>query len=139
MLQTNGGKIAAIVEKWQNTPEGKKNTVEGIARTLGVPVQAIIEALKRSGHYKGKSDSEIAKSLKVGETLVLKNGKVMTEEEAKGVDWARVGKTVGKFLILSTPQGQMTVGTIGLVRMGYELQNGKTQDQLQSVHYLEML
>ncbi|URA09412.1 hypothetical protein [Thermospira aquatica] len=105
---------------------------------LGVSPEKVIEALKRTGHYKGMSDEQIAKSLKVGETLVLKNGKVMTEEEAKGVDWARVGKTVGKFLILSTPQGQMTVGTIGLVRMGYELLkgNGKTQDSAKASQYI---
>ncbi|URA10586.1 penicillin-insensitive murein endopeptidase [Thermospira aquatica] len=93
---TNGSKITAVVEKWQNTPEGKKNTVEGIAQALGVPVQDVIGALKRSGHYNGMSDSEIKKSLKVGETLVLKNGKVMTEEEAKGIDWGEIGKNLWK-------------------------------------------
>ncbi|URA10590.1 hypothetical protein [Thermospira aquatica] len=129
-VKVDGKTTNVTVEDWTNTAKGRSNCIEGMAKALGVTSDKVLEALKRTGHYNGMSDEQIAKSLKVGETLVLKNGKVMTEEEAKGVDWAGVGKTVGKFLILSTPQGQMTVGTIGLVRMGYELLkgNGKTQD-----------
>ncbi|URA10577.1 hypothetical protein [Thermospira aquatica] len=35
----------------------------------------------------------------------MKNGKVMTEEEAKGVDWAGVGKSIGNFFLLPLKKG----------------------------------
>ncbi|MGC8769615.1 MAG: hypothetical protein ACP5Q5_00015 [Brevinematia bacterium] len=93
---TNGKKKFVTVEKWKNTKEGRKNSIEGLAKELGVDRKVVIEALRRTGNYNGMSDAEIAKNLKVGETLVVKDGKVMTEAEAKGINWVEAAKNLAK-------------------------------------------
>ncbi|MEJ5285165.1 MAG: hypothetical protein WHS77_08980 [Brevinematales bacterium] len=60
---TNGKKKFVTVEKWKNTKEGRKNSIEGLAKELGVDRKVVIEALRRTGNYNGMSDAEIAKRL----------------------------------------------------------------------------
>jgi hypothetical protein len=80
------GKTTIVeVEKWKNTTEGRKNSVEGIASELGVSKKEVIEALRRTGNYEGMTDEEIGRNLRVGERLVMKDGKVITEKEAGGI------------------------------------------------------
>ncbi|URA10592.1 penicillin-insensitive murein endopeptidase [Thermospira aquatica] len=104
-VKVDGKTTNVTMEDWTNTAKGRSNCIEGMAKALGVTPDKVLEALKRTGHYNGMSDKQIAKSLKVGETLVVRDGRVMTEEEAKGIDWAGVGQTVGKFLLLPLKKG----------------------------------
>ncbi len=88
------------------------------------------------------SDEQIAKSLKVGETLVVKNGKVMTEEEAKGIDWGEIGKNVlavGKFIVLSNPYVQITMGIIELGKMGYEWISGNGGNKMKNQQLVKIM
>lgn len=109
---TNGKKKFVTVEKWENSKEGRKNSIEGLAKELGVDRKVVIEALRRTGNYNGMSDAEIAKNLKVGETLVMKDGKVMTEAEAKGIAHyaGDILKGFGKFFIVGTMTGAKDLG-----------------------------
>ncbi|URA10666.1 hypothetical protein [Thermospira aquatica] len=86
-VKVDGKTTNVTIEDWTNTAKGRSNCIEGMAKALGVTPDKVLEALKRTGHYKGMSDEQIAKSLKVGETLVVRDGRVMTEEEAKGIDF----------------------------------------------------